>query len=278
MVGLVVVSHTAQLAEGVVELALEMGGAEVRIEAAGGLDDGSIGTDAERVRGAIERAMSDGGVLVLMDLGSALMSAEMATELLDVDAGRVVLSEAPIVEGAVAAAAAARAGGSLEEVRAEARGALRMKASQLSVEEEPAAPGAERPAEPAEDLLEARLRVLNAIGLHARPAARVVELAARFDAELRLAKAGGPGPVGARSLTGLMTLGARLGDELVATASGPQAAEALDALEALARDGFGEGVAAAPTGPPRPAATLAPTAAPQPAPAEPPAAGAVLTG
>src|SRR5215218_10221912 len=274
MVGLVVVSHTAQLAEGVVELALEMGGAEVRIEAAGGLDDGSIGTDAERVRGAIERAMSDGGVLVLMDLGSALMSAEMATELLDVDAGRVVLSEAPIVEGAVAAAAAARAGGSLEEVRAEARGALRMKASQLSVEEEPAAPGAERPAEPAEDLLEARLRVLNAIGLHARPAARVVELAARFDAELRLAKAGGPGPVGARSLTGLMTLGARLGDELVATASGPQAAEALDALDALARDGFGEGVAPAPARAPAGEPARADTNAV----AGPPPAGAVLHG
>jgi len=274
MVGLVVVSHTAQLAEGVVELALEMGGAEVRIEAAGGLDDGSIGTDAERVRGAIERAMSDGGVLVLMDLGSALMSAEMATELLDVDAGRVVLSEAPIVEGAVAAAAAARAGGSLEEVRAEARGALRMKASQLSVEEEPAAPGAERPAEPAEDLLEARLRVLNAIGLHARPAARVVELAARFDAELRLAKAGGPGPVGARSLTGLMTLGARLGDELVATASGPQAAVALDALDALARDGFGEGVAPAPARAPAGEPARADTNAV----AGPPPAGAVLHG
>src|SRR5215207_2874500 len=260
MVGLVVVSHTTQLAEGVVELAREMGGADVRIEAAGGLDDGSIGTDAERVRGAIERAMSDGGVLVLMDLGSALMSAEMATELLDVDAGRVVLSEAPIVEGAVAAAAAARAGGSLEEVLAEARGALRMKASQLGV---------------AEDLLEARLPVLNAIGLHARPAARVVELAARFDAELRLAKAGGPGPVGARSLTGLMTLGARLGDELGATASGPQAAEALDALDALARDGFGEGVAPAR---PAPAPAREPARADTTAVAGPPPAGAVLHG
>jgi multiphosphoryl transfer protein len=275
MVGLVVVSHTAQLAEGVVELAREMGGAEVRIEAAGGLDDGSIGTDAERVRGAIERAMSADGVLVLMDLGSALMSAEMATELLDVDAGRVVLSEAPIVEGAVAAAAAARAGGSLEEVQAEARGALRMKASQLGVEEEPAAPAAERPAEPAEDLLEARLPVLNAIGLHARPAARVVELATRFDAELRLAKAGGRGPVGARSLTGLMTLGARLDDELVATASGPQATEALDALDALARDGFGEGVAPAR---PAPAPVGEPARADTSAVAGPPPAGAVLHG
>ena len=61
MVGLVVVSHSASLADGVVELAREMGGEEVRIEAAGGLDDGSVGTDAARVHAAIERAMSDDG-------------------------------------------------------------------------------------------------------------------------------------------------------------------------------------------------------------------------
>ena len=126
MVGLVVVSHSASLAEGVVELAREMGGEDVRIEAAGGLDDGSVGTDAARVVAAIERAMSDDGVLVLMDLGSALMSAEMATEML-ADGGRVLLSEAPLVEGAVAAAAAARGGSSLDEVAREARGALAMK-------------------------------------------------------------------------------------------------------------------------------------------------------
>ena len=67
-----------------------MGGEEVRVEEAGGMDDGSIGTDAVRVQAAIERAMSGDGVLVLMDLGSALMSAEMAVELMEGD-GRVVL-------------------------------------------------------------------------------------------------------------------------------------------------------------------------------------------
>src|SRR2546423_13977454 len=107
-----------------------MGGPDVAIEAAGGMDDGSIGTDAARVMAAIERAMSDDGVLVLMDLGSALMSAEMAVEML-AGSGRVRLSEAPLVEGAVAAAASARGGASLEEVLVEARGALGMKAAQL---------------------------------------------------------------------------------------------------------------------------------------------------
>ena len=143
MVGIVVVSHSAELARGVVELARQMGGEEVRVEEAGGMDDGSIGTDAARVQAAIERAMSDDGVLVLMDLGSALMSAEMAVELMEGD-GRVVLSEAPLVEGAVAAAAAARGGASLDDVRAEAGRAFAMKQAQLGAEE--AAPPAAEPA------------------------------------------------------------------------------------------------------------------------------------
>src|SRR6201996_3400616 len=109
-----------------------MGGDGLAIEAAGGIEEeGVLGTDAERVRNAIERAMSPDGVLVLMDLGSALMSAEFAVELLEDASGPVRLSAAPLVEGAVAAAAAAAGGASLEEVAAEARGALAMKTSQI---------------------------------------------------------------------------------------------------------------------------------------------------
>ena len=275
MVGIVVVSHSAALADGVVELARQMGGDQLRIEPAGGLEDGSIGTDAERVRAAIERAMSDDGVLVLMDLGSALMSAEMAVELLETG-GRVELSEAPLVEGAVAAAATARGGASLDEVRAEARGALEMKVSQLDAGD--SAPPAADPDHPA-DLPEARIPILNEIGLHARPAALVVELAGRFDADLRLAKPGGAGPVSARSLTGLMTLVARKGDQLIASASGPRARDALAALEELAREGFGEGIAdgsaAAPASVPAPASAPAVSAPVAPAEPEP---GALLRG
>jgi dihydroxyacetone kinase phosphotransfer subunit len=97
VVGLVVVSHSRELAEGVVALAREMGG-EVALEAAGGLEEeGALGTDPDRVRAAIERAMSDDGVLVLMDLGSALMSAEMGIELLDEGGERVRMTSAPLV-------------------------------------------------------------------------------------------------------------------------------------------------------------------------------------
>src|ERR1700759_4816338 len=263
MVGIVVVSHSAELARGVVELARQMGGEEVRVEDAGGMDDGSIGTDAARVMAAIERAMSDDGVLVMMDLGSALMSAEMAVELLGSD-GRVVLSEAPLVEGAVAAAAAARTGASLDEVRAEAGRAFAAKQAQLGVEAEgPSEPGA---ADPEADA-RAEIPVVNEIGLHARPAALVVELAGRFDADLRLAKEGGPGPVSARSLSALMTLMARKGDRLVATASGPQAGEAIAALEELAAGGFGDGaveVAGRPEAPAPASSEAASTPAPRP--------------
>ncbi len=254
-----------------------MGGEDLALEEAGGLEDGSIGTDAERVRAAIERAMSDDGVLVLMDLGSALMSTEMAIELMEGD-GRVVMSAAPLVEGAVAAAAAARGGASLDEVRAEAQGALAMKSAQLGGDELPGGEGAAASNAGPPDA-QARFPVVNAIGLHARPAALVVELAGRFDAELRLAKADGAGaPVSARSLTGLMTLAARRGDELVATAAGPQASVAVAALEELAAGGFGEGVADG-AAPRAAAAATAPARAPEPAkPAAPPPPGTTLTG
>jgi len=310
MVGIVVVSHSETLAEGVVRLAREMGGQELALEPAGGLDEqGVLGTDPERVRAAIERAMSDDGVLVLMDLGSALMSAEFAVELLVDGADRVLLSEAPLVEGTVAAAVAARGGASLQEVAAEARGALAMKASQLRapVDGDAAAPAAV-PAGPPADV-EALLPVRNRIGLHARPAARFVEVARRFDAAVRVAKAPDGTPVGASSLTGVVSLGARFGDTLLVQASGPQAREAVDALRALADEGFGDGIAAGalPAGsagsavPPAPAGSAvaagsaaagsagggsavaagsvaAGSAASGPAAAPPPRAGEVLTG
>jgi phosphoenolpyruvate-protein phosphotransferase/dihydroxyacetone kinase phosphotransfer subunit len=241
VVGLVIVSHSAALAGGVAELAREMGGGEVAIEAAGGMDDGEIGTDAERVRQAVERVRSPDGVLVLMDLGSALMSAEMATEMAEPGGGPILLSEAPLVEGAVAAAALAGAGASLEEVAREARGALRMKTEQLGAEEP-----AREEAPPAQDDgpgVELRLGVQNQLGLHARPAARFVGALGGIDARVEVANATrARGPADGRSLTALATLAVGQGDEIVVRAHGPQAAEALDALRALADENFGDAV------------------------------------
>ncbi|MGD0685691.1 MAG: dihydroxyacetone kinase phosphoryl donor subunit DhaM, partial [Streptosporangiaceae bacterium] len=119
MVGIVIVSHSAQLADGVVELAREMAGPDVLIVAAGGMDlpGRPLGTDAVLVASAVQQAWGDEGVLVLMDLGSAVLSAELALELLPEEyQPRVLLCEAPIVEGAVAAAVAARLGEPLDRV------------------------------------------------------------------------------------------------------------------------------------------------------------------
>jgi phosphocarrier protein FPr len=247
VVGIVIVSHSGVLAEGVVALAREMGGEELALEPAGGLEEeGVLGTDPERVRAAIERAMSPDGVLVMMDLGSALMSAEFAVELLGDAPGPVRLSEAPLVEGAVAAAVAARSGASLQEVAAEARGALAMKSAQLGVSEDGAgttAVGAASDAGFATDA-SATLVVRNEIGLHARPAARFVEIASGFDADVRVAKGPDGELVSARSLTNVVALGARFGDTVLVRAAGPQAAEVVAALESLAAEGFGDGVSA----------------------------------
>ena len=134
MVGIVIVSHSFRIAEGVAELAREMGGPDIRLETAGGLDmpDHPIGTDAVLVMQAIERAWSEDGVLVLMDLGSAVLSAEMALDLLEPEQReRILLCEAPLVEGAVAAAVTAKMGASLDAVAAEARGGLAGKITHL---------------------------------------------------------------------------------------------------------------------------------------------------
>src|SRR5919201_1260187 len=119
MVGIVVVSHSRTLARSAVELASQMlHGARPRIAVAAGLDDTTLGTDAVQVKQAIERVDGPDGVVVLMDLGSAVLSAELALDLLDDPAtrDRVTLSSAPIVEGLVVAAVAASGGASRGEV------------------------------------------------------------------------------------------------------------------------------------------------------------------
>lgn len=97
MVGLVVVSHSAKAAEGIREIAAEMGSAEVPLVAVGGDPDGGIGTDATAIREALAEA-GDEGVVVLVDLGSAVMNAELAIEGADVEA---TIADAPVLEGTV---------------------------------------------------------------------------------------------------------------------------------------------------------------------------------
>ena len=142
MVGLVVVSHSRALARAAVALAEEMvRGQDVPIAIAAGLGETTLGTDAVQIVDALHAVDRGDGVVVLMDLGSAVLSAELALDLLEDDEARqrVLLCPAPLVEGLVAATVAAAAGSSAQEVAAEARRALAGKESHLGPSAEPPA-------------------------------------------------------------------------------------------------------------------------------------------
>ena len=115
MVGIVIVSHSKKVAEGVVELAQQMAGANDHIIPCGGMEDGSIGTDAVRIMEAIQEADTGDGVAILVDLGSGILSTQTALDLLE-EPIHAVIADAPILEGAIAAAAEAGQETTLEAV------------------------------------------------------------------------------------------------------------------------------------------------------------------
>jgi PTS hybrid protein len=238
VIGIVAVSHSAALAGAAVDLALQMGGGTPpRIEVAAGTPDGGFGTDAVEIAAAIDRAADPDGVLVLMDLGSAILSTEMALDFTSSDA-RVVLSTGPFVEGLIAAVVLAGAGADLDTIAAEAQGALAAKSDQLADAPVPAAASA--PGTSA-SVLHFDAVIDNPSGLHARPAALFVKAASRHDADVRLTDLDRGGEsVPGRSLIALMALGVRPGTRVRITAKGPEARAAIDELQALVDDGFGE--------------------------------------
>jgi phosphoenolpyruvate---glycerone phosphotransferase subunit DhaM len=124
MVSLLIVSHSAQLAAGVREFANQVAGGSVQIVDAGGTADGALGTSVERIQAGLQQIWSPDGTLVLVDLGSAVLSVEMAIEALG--ATRVQISDAPLVEGAYLAAIEASVDSSLEETAAAALQAREM--------------------------------------------------------------------------------------------------------------------------------------------------------
>lgn len=244
MTGLVVVSHSRALAEAAVALAGEMvHGDDVRIEVAAGLDETTFGTDATAIVAAVESADDGEGVVVLMDLGSAVLSAETALEILDPDLrDRVLLSPAPLVEGLVLAAVAAAGGADRGQVASEAAGGLAAKEQHLGT---PSTQG-DAVGASASAGLSATFVLDTAHGLHARPASRFVAAAQEalaaggLEAITARNATTGAGPVEADSMLGVLTLGAEHGHEVEVTATGVRAQEALDALLALAADRFGE--------------------------------------
>lgn len=243
-VALVLVSHSATLAEGVRELAAQMA-PDVLIVAAGGDGAGGLGTSFDLVERALGEATADGrSAVVLTDLGSAVLTTESVIEFLDEDvAARVHLADAPFVEAAVAAGVTAAGGAPVGEVlgAAVAAGAgfpHAVGAGQV----EPA--GAEAAAadvvpEPhhagdAATPITAHVVVRNPMGLHARPAAVLARMMAGFDAAVQVDGVNGA------SVLELMQLGATQGRTLEVAATGPQARVAVDAFVGAVEEGFGE--------------------------------------
>lgn len=268
------VSHSAQLAAGVAEVAEQMA-PDVLIRPAGGTEDGRIGTSYDLVDQAVTGLLEDGAaaVVLLTDLGSAALTAESVLELREDD--RLTMADAPFVEGAVAAAVAAQGGGDAGVVLAAAQDAVASFAADGGAQDGPqthpaaeeagatgargggaagggaagggaagegaagegAAPeGAGAGESPAAgaEALERTLVLRNALGLHARPAAQLARKMSELDAAVSV------NGVDAASVLALMGLGLTGGAEIHVRASGPQAAEALALLEADVDAGFGE--------------------------------------
>lgn len=230
-VGLVIVSHSDQLSRGVVELAAQMA-PDVRVLAAGGLDDGNVGTDFDKVSAALSDADSGAGVVVLYDLGSAQMTAELAVEALG-DPSTAIVADAPLVEGAVAAGVAAQGDHGLDTVARSAADAVRAQAPEG---EETAAP-AEETGAPAEEVTE-ELVLRNEVGLHARPAALLARTLTGLEASVSVDL--GDSRADAASVLSVMGLGARKDDRVVVRATGADAQQAIERIRGLVERNFDE--------------------------------------
>jgi len=242
-VGILVVSHSAAIATGTVELARQMA-ADVPLVAAGGTDDGGIGTSFEAITAGIEELAQADAVVVLCDLGSAYLTTDTALDFLDDEVrARVHVSQAPLVEGAVAAAVAAQTGGDADAVLAAAASAAGSEAD-ASTASRPSGdqPGGTGPADGAapvddaagSDRVSASVELVNETGLHARPAAEFVKTAAKYDASVHV------NGVDAKSLLAIMALALPKGATVSIDATGQDARAAVDALVELVRSGFGE--------------------------------------
>lgn len=242
-VGILVVSHSAAIATGTVELARQMA-ADVPLVAAGGTDDGGIGTSFEAITAGIEELAQADAVVVLCDLGSAYLTTDTALDFLDDDVrARVHVSQAPLVEGAVAAAVAAQTGGDADAVLAAAASAAGSEADASSASrpsgDQPGGTGPADGAAPVDgaagsDRVSASVELVNETGLHARPAAEFVKTAAKYDASVHV------NGVDAKSLLAIMALALPKGATVSIDATGQDAQAAVDALVELVRSGFGE--------------------------------------
>ncbi|OJU46105.1 MAG: phosphocarrier, HPr family protein [Microbacterium sp. 69-7] len=243
MIGFVIVSHSEALAQAAVDLGMQMiHGEAPAVRIASGAD-GSFGTDAAAIADAIDALADADGVLIITDLGSAVLSSELALDL-RTSTVAVRISDGPFVEGITAGLVRAAAGGGLDDVANEVSTALAAKqahapAASADAPMPPAASDAPAGALGSDASVEALLR--NPMGLHSRPAALVVKAVGAFDTDVSIANlTTGAGPASALSMIGLLALGAGGGATVRISASGPDAAAAVETVRRLVDDGFGE--------------------------------------
>ena len=243
MVGLVLVSHSRRLAEAVVDLIKRTVAPDIPIAAAGGIGDdrAELGTDALDIQEAILSVRSPDGVLVLMDMGSAILSAETAKELVSFEMTEpLVLCSAPLVEGSIAAGVQIQIGSGLTEVTNAAQQGLLPKQDQLADTAQPpqipATP--EVVTGPGKDL---EVTIQNEHGLHLRPAANLIKTLAPFKATVQIENQSAKrGPIAAKSLVDLARLQVRRGDQVRFTVTGPDQDAAWSVINDLAQTNFGE--------------------------------------
>jgi multiphosphoryl transfer protein len=235
VVNIIVVSHSAKLAESVCELAGQVAQGDVCLVAVGGIDDPRhpFGSDAAKVLEAIESAYTEEGVLIIADIGSSVMNVEMALELMPLEKRKNVrLCGAPMIEGAIVAAALVAAGASIDQVEREACNACNVKSSIAGKDLELA---------PSDDSREETLVVRNLMGLHARPAAQCVMAASRFNSVItmqNLTKKSAAANV--RSINQIARLNLQQGHEVRLVAKGADSEEAIALLKSLFSSNFGE--------------------------------------
>ncbi|CAN7529901.1 dihydroxyacetone kinase phosphoryl donor subunit DhaM [Pseudarthrobacter oxydans] len=227
-VSLVVVSHSEKIADGAAELAAQMA-PDVQVLTAGGTTDGRIGTSLEKVLAALDKAGS-GGTVILADLGSAVMTAESALEFAE-NPEEIVLADAPLVEGLVAAAVAAQGGADMQAVK---RAAESVGGSARHPDDFPPGIVGEGPATGKGPDFTGDFELVNQAGMHARPAAKVAGGLSALDAEVTV------NGVDGASMTGLMTLAAGKGSVLHVEAWGADAERAVNYVGGLVQAGFGE--------------------------------------
>jgi phosphoenolpyruvate-protein phosphotransferase/dihydroxyacetone kinase phosphotransfer subunit len=259
MVGIVLVSHSRSLALSVQELIRTMTGPDLPLALAAGAGENhhELGTDAIEISEAIASVHSRDGVLVIMDMGSAILSAETALDLLDepLRVG-VKFCGAPFVEGAVAACVTANLGAPLDEVYAEAIGSLRQKENFLHPAQASPTPLPVEPEKKPDAVPDqtgpgkkARVVVRNVHGLHARPAARLISESRPFHSTITVSNLfNHRGPVSIKSLSSLASLEILQGNEIEFSAEGDDADAALEKISKFVESGLGDDLSAATNG------------------------------